>query len=784
MAAARGVRAGRAFVELGVSDKLTAGLRKAKRRLQAFGAGIQSIGLQLAKASALAVLPLGASAVVFAGFEQRMARVKALTGATGKDFDRLSDTAKKLGETTVFSASQAAEAMSFFALAGFDVESILKAIGPALNLAAAGQIEIAEAADITAKIMAGMGLSVDDLGRAVDVLAKAMTTANTDLIQLGDAMKFVGPVAKSAGISLEETVAAIQLLSNSGIQASMAGTSLRGALLQLTSPSKEAQAALDALGVTVKDAEGNVRPLADIIEDLQAGLSGFGSAEKLEALGKIFTARQVSGVAVLVEQGSDKLREFTKALQEAGGTADRIAGVQLNTLKGSLTIVKSAVEGLAIAVGDVLGGPLRIVAKVLVGVVNRFREWVSANRELIGIIAAVGIGSAAIGVALVAVGVAAQAAAFVIGGLATVVSVATGILVAIKAVIIALLSPIGLVVAAAGALGVAWLVNSGAAGDAVVWLGERFRALRKTVGKVLDGIRNALAGGDIGLAAKVLWAGIKLAWTEGVGSIDAIWLKAKDSFISTANQMWFGSLIGASTVWEKLRSGWSEVVLGLGVTWGDFTSFLTEAWLTVANVLTKSWNILRNLFDETFDAGLANAAADQELVDKLQKSQEKSNTELGRIVEENRSHRERIQVEHDARVLEIAKSQDEARKKLATDTEAGVKQAKAELDAARTELDKALKDAADSRKAAEEGDGGKGKPGGLSGRLKDLQDQLANAGAAVGKKISIAGTFSAAALAGLGAGGGGMAERTAKATEETAKNTKKIVRQRNGGTFT
>ena len=345
MVAAQGIRAGRAFVELGVSDKLTGGLRKAQRRLKAFGASVRSIGQRMVAVSAAAVTPFAVSTTVFAGFEQRMARVRALTGATGKDFDRLADMAKRLGESTVFSASQAADAMGFFALAGFDVDQILRAIGPTLNLAAAGQLEIAQAADIAAKIMAGMGLEADKLGGAVDVLTKAMTTANTDLVQLGDAMKFIGPIAKSAGIAFEEIVAAVQLLSNAGIQGEMAGTSLRGALLTLTSPSKEAAGMLKKLGVTIVDAAGDVRPLVDIIGDLERATKNLGSGKRLEVIGTIFQARQAAGVAELLSQGADKLRDYTAALRASGGTAARIAGVQLNTLTGNVTILRSALEG-------------------------------------------------------------------------------------------------------------------------------------------------------------------------------------------------------------------------------------------------------------------------------------------------------------------------------------------------------------------------------------------------------------------------------------------------------
>ena len=262
MPSGRDIKAGAAYVELSTRDaKLVRGLQRAARRLNAFAASVKATGMKMLGLGSAAAAPFALSARTFANFESQMARVKALTGAQGDEFERLEQTARRLGATTVFSASQAAEAMSYFALAGFDVEKILGAIGPALNLAAAGQIEIAQAADIAAKIMAGMGLSADELGNAVDVMAKAMTTANTDLTMLGDAFKFVGPMAKTAGVSLEEITAAIQLLSNAGIQGEMAGSTLRGMLLALTSPSAEAERELKRLGVRVVDERGQ-RPSA------------------------------------------------------------------------------------------------------------------------------------------------------------------------------------------------------------------------------------------------------------------------------------------------------------------------------------------------------------------------------------------------------------------------------------------------------------------------------------------------------------------------------------------
>jgi len=164
VAGTTGIRAGRAFVELGVDDKLTAGLKRAQRQLQTFATGLRSAGLQLTGIAAAVGAPAAVATKTFADFEYQMARVRALTGANRDQFDKLTAEARRLGEMTIFTAKDAADAMSFFALAGYKVDQILAAIGPTLDMAAAGQIGIAESADIAAKIMAGMGIEADHLG--------------------------------------------------------------------------------------------------------------------------------------------------------------------------------------------------------------------------------------------------------------------------------------------------------------------------------------------------------------------------------------------------------------------------------------------------------------------------------------------------------------------------------------------------------------------------------------------------------------------------------------------
>ena len=189
----------------------------------------------------------------FAGFEQQMARVGAVSGATSGQLVQLTEVAKEMGRTTQFSATQSAEALTFMAQAGMSVTDQIGALPKVLQLAAAGSLELGQAADIVTNVMAGFGLSTEELGHANDVLTVAFTNANTDLSQLGQAFKMAGPVAKAAGISFEETAASLAIMGNAGIQASMAGTSLRGAISRLLNPSGEAADIIERMGLTVTD---------------------------------------------------------------------------------------------------------------------------------------------------------------------------------------------------------------------------------------------------------------------------------------------------------------------------------------------------------------------------------------------------------------------------------------------------------------------------------------------------------------------------------------------------
>jgi TP901 family phage tail tape measure protein len=297
---------------------------------------------------------LGASVKQFGDFEQSMARVKAITGASVPQFEALSAQARKLGKETVFSSQDAANAMGYFAQNGLKVDEIMKAMPGTLNLAAAGQLDMATSADIVSKIMKGMKIPAEEVGRVVDVMAQAFTTSNTDLQMLGEAFKYVGPVAASSNSSLEETTAMIQILSDAGIQASMAGTSLRQLFVNLRSPTKEAKKALDGLGVSVYDSAGKFMPMSSIIDQLNRATAGMTEEQRNAALGHIAETRALSGLIELMSAGGDVIRTKMAALFGSAGRAAMIAAIQMNTLWGKFEQLKGSVSEVANNIGEAL----------------------------------------------------------------------------------------------------------------------------------------------------------------------------------------------------------------------------------------------------------------------------------------------------------------------------------------------------------------------------------------------------------------------------------------------
>jgi len=360
---------------------LSKNLNEAQGKLTKTSKQFKSIGADLTKKVTLPILAIGGVSVkVAADFEQSMNRVKALTGATGEEFELLEQRARELGESTQYSASQAANAMGFFAQAGFDATKIYDVLPDTLNLAASANLDLAQSADIVSNIMAGYGIEADQLGKTVDILAKQFTSSNTDLSQLGEGFKFVGAVAKGLGTTFEETSAALGILSDAGLQGSVAGTGLRRVLSTLATESEK-------LGIQTTDAAGKLRPLADIMADLEE--KGLTTAEAME----IFGDRGGVAISTLLQQGSDTLRDYTERLSDVGGTAEEIANIQMEGLNGSIKRLKSAAEEAAISFTENI---LPALTKIVEKIAAAFRAFGSLDEGTKNFIVTAGIAAAAL----------------------------------------------------------------------------------------------------------------------------------------------------------------------------------------------------------------------------------------------------------------------------------------------------------------------------------------------------------------------------------------------------
>lgn len=371
------------------SSQFSSSVSQAQAQMQQMGNSAQSLSKQmgLIQTAALAVggavvAGIGVSVKTAGDFEQAMAKVKSISGATGQDFQDLQNVALKLGETTKFTATEAAQGLQYLAMAGFSVKDQVGSLPAVLNMAAAANVDMGVSADIVSNIMTGFGIASENSTYAVDVLVKTMTTANTDLLQLGDAMKYVAPVSTALGFSFEETAAAVAKMSDAGIQGSMAGTALRAGMLRLANPVGRAAKVMQRYGIEVETADGKMKSLPDIIDHLNSKFGDLGQAEKTAAIASLVGTEAASGFVSLLAVGSDEIRRYTKALEESGGTAQKVADQQMDNLYGSFDKFTSALEGVGVKLGNEFLPHIRSVVDQgtkLVGVISQINPGVIAT---------------------------------------------------------------------------------------------------------------------------------------------------------------------------------------------------------------------------------------------------------------------------------------------------------------------------------------------------------------------------------------------------------------------
>lgn len=634
-------------------------------KVESFGNGMVNVGKKVSVASAAVTAMGGAAVKTAADFESSMSQVQATMGIT-KDsmstldgqsvntMDALSDLAKEMGSKTAFSASECAEALNYLALAGYDTQEMADTLPTVLNLAAAGGIDLASASDMVTDAMSALGMETSEADTMVDQMAKTASSTNTSVSQLGEGILTIGATAKTIKGGTAELNTALGILANNGIKGSEGGTKLRNVILSLQNPTDKAASTMDALGVSVYDSEGNMRSLNDILGDLNTSMDGMTAEEKANIISNIFNKADLSAVNALLANTGDTWDELQTSIENSGGAAQQMADTQLDNLNGQLTILKSAVEGFAISIGEALLPMVKnIVTKIqdFVTWLNNLDEGTKQVIVKIGLfIAALGPALVIMGTVISKVGVAMQAFSKLglkitslvsnAGGISGVFSKAGAAIMGINPVVIAVVAAIAVLV---GAFVHLWNTNEEFRDKVIaIWeriksvfsgfaqgiverlnaLGFDFQNFKEVVSAIWEGLCNFLAPVFEGVFTQI--ANI----LEGVlGVITGIIDVFIGIFTGNWEQVWTGVKEIFGSVWDFIKNtftnymtviqGVADVVLGwFGTSWNEvwtgIRDFFVNLWTGIVEFFTGLWEGIKNVVQTAimFIAALFEAAVE------------------------------------------------------------------------------------------------------------------------------------------------------------------------------
>ncbi len=457
------------------------GLEAAQKRLKSFGASTRLVGTKLMGLGIAAAAPIGGSLAAYTSFDDAIRAAGAAANATGESFESLRNTAKHLGATTSFSATEVANLMTELGRAGFSPKQIEEMTLAVMNLARATGTDATLSSGIMAATIRQFSLEASDAVRVADGLTAAANKSFNSVESLGEALSYAGPVAADANMSLEETLAILGTLGNLGIQGSEAGTALRRLLTLGAAESEKFQ---KVFGVATKDAQGNARNLVDILGEVSAATANMGSADRAAAFNEVFGLLGITSASAIGKTVTDT-RQLLAELQNSGGIAAKTAADMEAGIGGAFRILRSSVEGVAIAIGEALDVSVTSMMKSVARALSGLTEWIGKNQEVVKKVALIVAGVVGVGAAFIGIGSAAGVAAFAVGGLASMFSLvgtAIGILVSMVG---ALFTPLGLVIAAVAALGGYFLYSSGIAGQAIEYLKGIFETLKADTIKAL-----------------------------------------------------------------------------------------------------------------------------------------------------------------------------------------------------------------------------------------------------------------------------------------------------------
>lgn len=546
--------------------------------LQSAGKSMTSAGSTLTKTVTTPVLGLGTAAVkVTSDFESAMSKVSAISGATGGDLDALNKKAQEMGAKTKFSATESAEAFTYMAMAGWKTEDMLSGIDGIMSLAAADGLDLATTSDIVTDALTAFGLSASDSGHFADVLAKASSNANTNVSMLGESFKYAAPVAGALGYSAEDTAIALGLMANAGIKGSQGGTALRGSLTRLIKPTDDAAALMEQYGLSMTNADGSMKSLGEVMNMLRDKLGGLTEAEQAQVAAQIFGQEAMSGMLAIINASDSDYAKLTDAIYDADGAAQQMADTMLDNLSGQLTLLKSALEGLAIQFGEILMPYIKQFVTWLQNLTQRLQELTPEQKEQIVKWAAI---AAAIGPVLMVLGKLTTSVGSIIttfgkipGALVKAKSAFTAVSAAIggiSAPVVAVVAVIGVLIAAFANL---WKTN------------EEFR---NKMTAIWDGIKSKFESFAQGIVDRLNALGFDF---ENFGEVvKAIW----DGFCSLLAPIFEGVFNQVSVILGSVLdalTGIFDVFIGI------FTGNWDQAWQGVKEIFGAVWDLIKGTFE-------------------------------------------------------------------------------------------------------------------------------------------------------------------------------------------
>ena len=565
---------------------------KSNSMTTAVGKVMQGTGAAMTKYITTPLIGVGVAAAKVGGdFEEQMSRVKAISGATGDTFEQMKQQAIDLGAKTAFSAKESAAGMENLASAGFSAQEIMKAMPGLLDLAAVSGGDVALASENTATALRGFGLEASEAGHVADVFARAAADTNAEVGDMGEALKYVAPVANSMGISLEETAAAIGIMSDAGIKGSQAGTTLRGALSRLARPTKAMQDTMDNLGVSFYDADGKMKPLKTQVELLKKAFEGLTPEQQQNALVTLYGQESLSGMMALIDKGPDSLGKLTKSLKDSDGAADDMARTMQDNMNSSIEQMFGAFESAAIVIQKILAPSIKKVADAISGLVEKF---VSAPESIQKLVVAIGLIVASIGPLLLIFGqVVVTLQRVKVGftaiqaGLALMGTSMSGIILPVLGIVAAIsaLIAIGVLVyknwdkiAAFGKQvwkNITMFVSDTANSIKKVWksTGEWFNNLWKSIKEGADNV----------------WTTIQEAPGKAADWIKNKWTETKEFFSS----IWDGIKEAASSAWEGIVNILAPYVIAIKNVFQPMIDFFTNLWSQIGSIAGSAWEIIK-----------------------------------------------------------------------------------------------------------------------------------------------------------------------------------------------